>query len=87
MRFVERAQGSIDAFRNHEAYKDNHRQTNNKETTTKHQSTDFLSSDSKFCPTMLTILIAMKDKTKGSRTYKANYMYARVDLSTGQVDK
>lgn len=87
MRFVERAQGSIDAFRNHEAYKDNHRQTNNKETTTKHQSTDFLSSDSKFCPTMLTILIAMKDKIKGSRTYKANYMYATVDLSTGQVDK
>lgn len=59
MRFVERAQGSIDAFRNHEAYKDNHRQTNNKETTTKHQSTDFLSSESKFCPTMLTILIAI----------------------------
>lgn len=54
MSIVERTQGSIDAFRNHDEYKDNHRQTNNKETTRKHQSTDFLSSKSRFVPTMLT---------------------------------
>lgn len=80
MRFVERAQGSIDAFRNHEAYKDNHRQTNNKETTTKHQSTDFLSSESKFCPIILTILVAKRTKFKEVQPIKQAKCVQPVDF-------